>query len=314
MDWLENERKRHNNLGGSYKGSLEKQTVNFINSTFKQSNTHKVVNIEGTKYEVRMVTEKKFTVASGYTVMKLMFLPYTKVDNGTYVNIGDKVWLTTYANNKELAPHTLIRECENSLEIEYRGEIYNYPCVLETRVRNTQNIKELDYVDLSLDSLKITLPYNEITNSIDLKQKFLIGDRAWEIQGKNNLTLVKDGRGLIELASKNVPLTQEMISKLEKKKQKDKVEIEIVGKDDVKVNTKEKYTVELYYNDEIIEPKKTTWKSKEGLINQEGLFRANCDIGDFYIEVEVEYIDGCGDLQSIKADKKITIYNEREWW
>lgn len=318
MDWLNREKGRHNAIGGSYSGAMAHQTRNQVLSKFKQSVTYKEVIIDNKIYETRMVSEKKYTVASGYTVMKLLFLPNVEPEEGKYVYIDGEVWLSIYSDKKELAPHLYIQECNNSIEIEYLGEKYTYPCLTETRVRDTQKLNELVYIDLSLDSLKITLPYDEITSSIDYKDKFLIGNKSWETQGINSITKVKKGKGIVELAMKLVPLSEEQKKDIEVKKEKEKqspiVIAEIVGEKDVLVQSNEQYTLLLYYDDRVIEPENVTWNSDKGFITSKGLFTAKCEVGSFYITAYVEYLDGCGDVKIIKATKEIKVYNERWSW
>lgn len=317
MSWIDLHKRRHTSEGGSISKAHEHQTGLFIDSSIKDSPTYKLVTINGVEYDTRMITERKFSVASGYYVMKLLYKPFVEPRNGQLVYIDDDVWLTVHADSKSLAPFNYIRKCTHTIDfLDDKGAVIPVPSVLETRIRDTQKLLELRYVDLSLDSLKITVPYNDVTRLVEEKDRYLIEGIAWEVQGYDRITQVSDGDGIIEIAVKKVPLNKE-----EEESLKPEIEIDptiitlvIAGADEVYQREQAQMEGIVMYDGVVVEGGEVVWASEDGQIDSDGLFTANCSTGTHTITASYEYIDGCDVRKVIEASKEILVYNNKDWW
>ena len=90
MSWIDIHKRRLLNDGGSVRDAYSLQTVNFIEHSFNDSPTFLKTLIDGNEYEARFLTDKKYSVASGFEVKILLFKPYTKVSNGKVALIKDR--------------------------------------------------------------------------------------------------------------------------------------------------------------------------------------------------------------------------------
>lgn len=316
MSWLDIHRVRHHIEGNNIRKEHELNTKRFISYSIKDSPSYKKVLINGIEYDTRMVEEKRFTVASGYSVTKLLFEPFVEPENGQVVLIDGEKWLTVYANSKKLAPYVHIRKCIYEIEVPFEKEEVKIPIVVDTSITENQKLKENFYIDLSTDVIKITAPYNEVTDTIYYKDRFVINKMAWEIQGINKISQIEKEKGIIELSAKKVPLTKEEEDKYLPKEKIDttKVVLTIKGKSKVEQKGKLQLIGEVTYDGKIIEGGKVKWSSKNAVIDDNGVFIATCDTGDYLVKAEYEYVDGCGKDRIVVAEKEITVYNNKEWW
>ena len=312
MSWLDIHKRRHANEGETLRDAYTSNAASFINHAFADSPTYTVVTIEDKEYEARLITEKKFTVASGYEVMKLLFRPNTEISNGKIVEIKDEKWLIVHTNTRQTSPKADIRFCNNVLEFD-NGQ--SYPCVVDGNIRDTQKINEEYYVDLPSDKVSVLVPFNEDTRKIVEKDRFVINGIAWEVQGFDRITQVYNHEGIIELALKKVPLKEsEKPTEPEKPPVPlDDYHVEILGSDEVMIGSTTAYTSVVYLNGEVISTN-TKWAASNGTIDEYGEFTAPSEPDYVGITAEYEYIDSDSNIQKIVGVLDVEVYEDDWGW
>lgn len=315
MDWFEKHKERHNREGGNIRTAHEIISEKLVQNSIADSPTYKIVEINGEKIEARLLTEKEFSVASGYFVMKLLYKQDYKPRNGQYVVIDGNTWLTVHASDKILAPFNYIRECTHTMTFTMDNERLSIPCVLDTRIRETNKYQQTSFVDLNLNGLKITIPHNKTNRRIIEKDRILIQDSAWEVQAVDRLSMVKNGDGFIELACKKVPLSEKEIQELDNQGQDVELPtIEIIGVNAISQKSQAKFKAKIHFKGDLLNTEGVEWSSTTGRIDENGLFTADCELGNYIVKATYLYKDCCEMVHEIEATKKITIRKKGGLW
>ena len=318
MSWLDVHKKRMVNDGTTIQESHEKNTEFFIETSFADSPTYlkEKVIIDEEEYEARLIVSKRYTVASGYDTKALLFRPHTKVIVGKVAEFHDKEWLIVFFNDRELEPKAEIRLCNNNLFLKNGMRL---PCVIDSKASDSQKIKEETFVDLSSDTLKVTIGYDNESKKIKENDRFIINETAFEVQGVNKYSNVYRGEGIIELAMKKVALKEDElpIEAIPLIPASDYY-IKIVGDDRIGINGKSQFNFELYIDSvltTIEDDGSVIWSTVEGEgnITNKGLYSSPSTKGVTTIKVEYHYTDENNEFQVIHSEKEVEIFNPSDW-
>mgnify|MGYP000888640197 FL=1 len=311
MSWLDFYKKQSQFMGNNIRNAHEKHSVDIINYSYNDSPSCISVEINGEKQRVRVVTDKKYSINSGYIVKKLLLKPYETVNNGDLVKIDDEFWLIYFFDNKKPMPKAYMRFCNNTLTFSNGNQ---YPCVLDTRISENQKIDEKKYIDLPSDTMLATIQYNDDTKYIKENDRFIINGLAWEVQGYDRITKVVNEKGVISFPLKKVPLSDEEKNNNLSDSSRDNIYIEINGNEEIEVNTKTVYQARVYNKDNQLITTKVYWSTDNGKIMQNGLYTAPSSTGIVNICATYIYNDTKNNNQyKISEFKTIDIYDNNHW-
>lgn len=103
---------------------------------------------------------------------KVLFLPNTQVDVGSYITYGDKTFLITeFQDDNTLSPYSKAKLCNQTLN--WSGLDKPIKCVCEDTAYNDKGEINLDYFSMVDGKIAIFVPVNEITNQIKQNMRFI---------------------------------------------------------------------------------------------------------------------------------------------
>ena len=314
MSWLDTHKKRMSYEGTTIKQSYEIQSANFLNHAFQDSPTFLVVTVDEEEYDARLITDKRYSVSSGYEVKKLLLRPYEIIPRGKIAKFNDEDWLVVFYDDKELAPKCHIRFCNNFLKFKNGN---SYPCVIDNKVHVSQRIDEESFLNLPADRLVITISYNEDTKNIRELDRFIINGVAWEVQGFDSITGVLNGEGIMEVSVQKVPLKEsEKPVEVPDPPIEDNpvVEclIEIVGANELEVGDSETFIGNVLL-DGVLSSEKVSWSCSVGSINQEGVYTAPSETGKVSIIARYIHASDKNSFETVQSGKIVEIFDNNDW-
>lgn len=185
--------------GNSESDAIVNSTFELANKEFSNSPTFNVVKVNGIETDSRILDGKTGSIK------KMLLRPRSIVNVGDYVHYNSMFWLVFDFNGKEISPKATIQACNEVMKWkDVNGNIIEYP-TLATATRNTKFDITSDrmQVEMLQAGIYAYLPYNEITREIRTSQRFIFGDRVYEISGTDDLTMLDNNRvGLIQFSCK----------------------------------------------------------------------------------------------------------------
>ena len=299
--------------GGAIKDSHYTTNVNFVNNTFVDSLSHLIVTIEDIRHDARFIIKREYNASSKYEAEMLLFRPNTKVYRGQIAEFRDNKWLIFYVDDRELLPKGYIRMCNKTLKFENGNQ---YPCVVDTNIRDYQLIKDLTNVNLMADAMKVMVTSNEDTWKIRETDRFVFDGLAWEVQGVDKTVYTINQEGVIEFAIRQVPLNEEEKSEIEKDIVPEfDYHINILGVSETLVNSNCQFTTQLY-KDGILDNGHhvVSWSATSGSIASDGYFIAPNVKGSIIISATYQYINLDGTYGYIEDKKEIQILDDSWEW
>lgn len=195
-----------NNVGDVF----ERNTVEFTNLKFTDSPTHKYIQLEDangiTDSEARIIEVERLG-----SLREAVFRPYTKVTVGTYLIFDNDKWLIFDNYGAGISPKSIIAVCNRDLNwIDENGDLKSFKCVassadIGSKSKQSRNEITWNKYDVSLPEgqLFIFVQSNEDTKKIDINQRFILGSKAYEVVGYDDVTSIdREGNGLIQYTVK----------------------------------------------------------------------------------------------------------------
>lgn len=192
--------------GSKESDAIMNSTFELVNREFSNSPTFNVVKVNGVDTDARILDGKT-------GLLKNMLLrPRAKVNVGDYVEYASALWLVFDFNGEAISPKATLQACNEIMKWKDKnGNIIQYP-TLATATRNTK-------FDIASDKMQVEmlqagvyayLPYNESTKEIRTSQRFIFGDRVYEISGTDDLTMLDVNRvGIIQFSCKITTINDE---------------------------------------------------------------------------------------------------------
>lgn len=175
-------------------------TKEFVNSSFANSPTYKVILIDGKETGVRVLEGKD----SSYK--KLLFLPDTKLDVGLLVNIDSKLWLITDFVDTEIIPKAMLQYCNNTLRLDEE----DIPCIISRSDLVKFDVEEnRNEINILQGAVYVFAQLNDASKKIAIGRRFVLGLQAYKVVGIDDLTYSKNGIGLIRYSMKLVSKSEE---------------------------------------------------------------------------------------------------------
>lgn len=185
--------------GSKESDAILNSTFELVNREFSNSPTFNVVKVNGIETDARILDGKTGLIKS------MLLRPKALVNVGDYVEYNSMLWLVFDFNGETISPKATLQACNEIMKWkDVNGNIVQYP-TLATATRNTK-------FDITSDKMQVEmlqagiyayLPYNEVTKEIRTSQRFIFGDRVYEISGTDDLTMLDVNRvGIIQFSCK----------------------------------------------------------------------------------------------------------------
>lgn len=312
MSWLDKHRRQQ---GGSIKDSHTLTNVNFANRNFNDSLAHQVVQIEDEYYDTRFIIKREYNTSSKAESELLIFRPFVEVFRGQIAEFRNHKWLIFNVDTGELAPKGYIRMCNKTLKFDNGAQ---YPCVVDTNIREYQSIKDMARLNLMSNIMKVMVTSNEDTWNIRETDRFIFDGLAWEVQGVDRVAYTTHQSGVIEFVIQEVPLNED---------EKEEIEdggivadsdynLKIIGKNEVALSTETDYTTELYRDGALVNAYDytTTWSTSDGDISSDGRLLSPNKVTEIDITATYQYVNADGNYEDIIATKKVDVFEDSWGW
>lgn len=113
---------------------------------------------------------------------------YTRYDEnigiGSYVEFDNFVWLITFKEHRSNNAYKvfIMRKCNQILKYNYKGVIYDIPCVVKNLTQYSDGLQDIVYTSTPDSRRSITYANNSITSKLELGHRFLVGnERSYRV-------------------------------------------------------------------------------------------------------------------------------------
>lgn len=199
-------RNRMSQVGTNEASSIVNSTFELANREFANAPNFKVVKVNGNDVDVRVLDG----ATSG--IKKLLLRPQATLNVGDYVEYDSKFWIVFDINGELISPKATIQACNEVMKWkDADGNVYQYP-TLATATRNTKFdiVSTQMQVEMLQAGIYAYLPYDKATKDVRTSQRFIFGDRVYEISGTDDLTMINEKRvGIIQFSCRITPRTEE---------------------------------------------------------------------------------------------------------
>ena len=300
--------KRRLELEGVNSGdSLVKSTEKYLKSAIQEHPFYKKIFVDNRETGAIVEREQEFDG------LVLHFEPNETFSLGDIVEIDNEEWIIVdYSIDIEkLYPKTYISFCNNYLEWKNNDdETVSYPCNIIGNVSISRSIvTDRHNMNLPDDALTISLPYNDETQEINYYDKFTINKRAWRVIAVDNVSKVKNGKGLLYL------ILEPTLRRKDNDKEiiEDGYHIVIEGDKEISVDGNYSYYASVYHDQEFVtdEVEWSVDNSELAEIDSDGVLTTYNKTG--VVKIIAEYKDEEEEIETEKQ-KDVRIYDESDWW
>ena len=201
---FESYRNRVLSSGNNIRENMLDNSIQFVENSFEDSPSYRVVKVNGVDMGVRFIRDREYSVMNEFMIYKVMFRPSSNIDRGDIIKFNnskglEETWLAVYRTDHDLFPYVHVRRCNNKLSFEVGNEIVEHPVVIDNKLQRYQEIEEKELINLPDDSLSVAITYNDESNGIKLRDRFVVKDMTWEVQVVDKITNVFDGVGIVNM-------------------------------------------------------------------------------------------------------------------
>jgi hypothetical protein len=172
--------------------ALVNASIKQVNQMFKNSPLYKIINLDGTPVGVRVSYDKEHK-------RQLLLQPNHKTNKGVIAEFDSQSWLVTEFIPDLVYPKAKISLCNQVVKWTVKESSYEYPCIAKGKGYSLEDATDKNYVRIAEGDVTIQLPYNHETKQIKESQRFIFGDRAYEVTGLDDISNVLDGVGILEV-------------------------------------------------------------------------------------------------------------------
>ncbi|WJJ55270.1 hypothetical protein QB910_000026 [Dabrowskivirus KKP3916] len=188
-------RARMNVDGSDMSSSYLNETSNFLNQTFADSPSFTQIQVEGVVTDARIIRNPENPHAK-----RVLFRPNTVVYEGQYVTYNNDTWLIQHFQPHPVFPKGDILQCNESLRwIDAAGVSHIVPCVfisLHRMVTVTQDTQ----METFKFQMRVLVKYTDETQSIQVSQRFILGNQAYIVAGIDSVSEIYDGHGTLDIS------------------------------------------------------------------------------------------------------------------
>ena len=197
MGWRDDYRARVNAYGGNIAGSYLGSTKSFINSSFANSPSYRLGKLNGT--DIDFLFESGDNKKDQFGEKIFIFRPDTVVYRGDIIQIDSDNFIAFDINDRtSISPRVTGILCDTVLNWkDASGTTYSYPCVT-VPYRSVRTIQSDSYtLNLAEGHMFAVVQMNTDTQTIALKQRFILGNQVYEISGIDDSNYAYNGKGII---------------------------------------------------------------------------------------------------------------------
>lgn len=159
--------------------ALNSQSIKIVDATFKNDPAYRKCRIHDELVDAKYFTNTKYSINKDHVDYHVQFRPGVHYPIGTYIDIPNDIgeyntWLIVGENEDPQFIKYNVLKCNWTFKWIYKRVIHS--CLGVLRNRNSYNSGVwTDYMVTSIENqIAFWLPTNEITNTIDYDQRFLI--------------------------------------------------------------------------------------------------------------------------------------------
>jgi hypothetical protein len=168
--------------------ALMNASIEQIKSMFKESPLYKVILLDGVSKGVRVNFEKE-------NERQLLLQPQGSAVKGTIADFDGHKWLVTKVKPDIVYPKAQVVLCNQVVKWNDGTTTHEYPSVAIGKSYDLDEAK--DYMNIPEGQVVAQIPYNSNTKTIKIGQRFLLGDKAYEVIGIDDITNILNGTGII---------------------------------------------------------------------------------------------------------------------
>lgn len=193
--------------------TITSDTMDFINANFHDSPTFHVLGVSSHEFQdVIEIDSRVIEVERMGSIREILFRPYQGLNTGTYIIFDDDYWLITDVwGNRKTKQKALVQKCNHQLKWkDDNNNIESIMCIASQSPlgsKSNQGKLEIEWnkYDVMLPSgqLYLFVEKNDITEKVELNQRFILGNNVYEVVGVDQNTLVDTrGFGIIQFTTK----------------------------------------------------------------------------------------------------------------
>ncbi|WP_336682914.1 hypothetical protein [Enterococcus casseliflavus] len=193
--------KRIANLRGSNTGeSMSNHSIRVINDRFTDSPSYRKAQVVSRQYQdIKEIDCRVTSVDRLGTLRDVIFRPNEGLENGTYLLFDKSIWIIydTYLNT--ISPKATVQQCNEILKFRASDdeikEYYAFVGASDLGSKAKQSRAEIKYnkYDMREPTAQsfVYVESNEYTNELDVNSRLMIGNRAYLVVGKDDMTLTQ---------------------------------------------------------------------------------------------------------------------------
>lgn len=161
----------------------------FIRRHFKYDPTYRSATIQKLDMTREPIDIRWEIVANTTTENRIIFLPDTVVEVGSYIEYDNEIWIIREFQHKGLSPYGVASICNQTLNWE--GLEKPIPCYTEDSAYNDKGEINLDMFSMVDGKVACYVPVNEITNKIEQNMRFTFNSHkmmVFEVISIKNVT------------------------------------------------------------------------------------------------------------------------------
>jgi hypothetical protein len=174
-------------------------TIAIINADFTNAPSYRVIKLNGVDEDCT------FNLTKESNKREILLRPRKTIEKGMYVLLDTDIYIVTECVPNEIYPKAEIVLCNNTLRWrDTLNVLKQYSCIIkgDSISINGDVTGDKRLVMDSMAELKIVVPYNDETKTIEPTQRFVFDGQAFDVTGIDRITDVYKDKGLITLTVK----------------------------------------------------------------------------------------------------------------
>jgi hypothetical protein len=179
-------------------------TIAIINADFTNAPSYRQIQLNGVDEDCT------FNLTKESNKREILLRPRTIIKKGMYVQLESNDYIVTECVPNEIYPKAEIVLCNNTLRWrDTLNVLKQYSCIIkgDSISINNDNTGDKRLVIDSIAELKVIVPYNDDTKTIEPTQRFVFDGNAFDVTGIDRMTDVFKDEGLIILTVKATAMT-----------------------------------------------------------------------------------------------------------
>lgn len=179
MAYLDVWKKKMQGYGLDEDKSRTNTSKDFIKRHFKYDPSYRSATIQKLDMTREPIDIRWKIVDNTTTKNKIIFLPDTKVEVGSYIEYDNEIWIIREYQHKGLSPYGVGYFCNQTLNWE--GLEKPIPCYVEDSAYNDKGEINLDMFSMVDGKIACYVPWNKVTDHIEQNMRFTFNNHPMMI-------------------------------------------------------------------------------------------------------------------------------------